>query len=61
MEGVEKIMCEPFICANLLPNASGDLPALLITLGFAIFVGCALSVVCALFEKEDELFKRGGT
>lgn len=51
-------MCELSICVNLLSNCSGALPALLITLGFATLVGCAMSVVYLLFEEEDELFKR---
>lgn len=51
-------MFERSICANLLSNASGDLSALLITLGCATLVGCAMSVVCLLFEEDDEFFKR---
>jgi hypothetical protein len=59
LRGIEEIMFERSIFANLLSSASGDLPALLITLGFATLVGCAMSVVCLLFEDEDELFKIG--
>ena len=53
-------MWEQSIYASSLSNASGYLPALLITLGLATFVGCAISVACSLCdEEEDELFKQG--
>jgi hypothetical protein len=41
-----------------LSEISSYLPAVLITLGVAILVGCAVGCVCSPCEEKDELFHR---
>jgi hypothetical protein len=41
-----------------LSAISSYLPALLITLGVAILVGCAVGCVCTPCEEKDDLFHR---
>ncbi|MFZ0631521.1 MAG: hypothetical protein WA399_04505 [Acidobacteriaceae bacterium] len=41
-----------------LSNLSGYLPAILITLGVAALVGCAVGCHCATCKEKDDLFHR---
>lgn len=41
-----------------LSEISSYLPAVLITLGVAVLVGCAVGCVCSPCEEKDELFHR---
>ena len=41
-----------------LSAVSSYLPAVLITLGVAALVGCAIGCVCSPCEEKDELFRR---
>ena len=39
-----------------LTRISGYLPAILITLGVAVLIGCAVGCVCEPCEEKDDLF-----
>ena len=41
-----------------LSSISSYLPAVLITLGVAILIGCAVGCVCSPCEEKDDLFHR---
>jgi hypothetical protein len=41
-----------------LSTISSYLPAVLITLGVATLVGCAVGCVCSPCEEKDEVFRR---
>lgn len=39
-----------------LSSLSGYLPAILITLGVAVLIGCAVGCICEPCEEKDDLF-----
>jgi hypothetical protein len=39
-----------------LTNLSSYLPAILVTLGVAVLIGCAVGCVCEPCEEKDDLF-----
>jgi hypothetical protein len=39
-----------------LSNLSNYLPAILVTLGVAVLIGCAVGCVCEPCEEKDDLF-----
>jgi hypothetical protein len=43
---------------NLIFRLSDYLPAILVTLGVATLIGCAVGCVCNPCEEKDELFHR---
>ncbi len=43
---------------NHLSHLSDYLPAILITVGVALLIGCAVGCVCTPCEEKDDLFHR---
>jgi len=41
-----------------LSHLSDYLPAILVTIGVGVLIGCAVSCVCAPCEEKDDLFHR---
>lgn len=39
-----------------LSNLSGYLPAILVTLGIAVLIGCAVGCICEPCKEKDDLF-----
>jgi hypothetical protein len=43
-----------------LSQLSDYLPAVLVTIGVAVLMGCAVSCMCCPYEEKDDLFHKGG-
>jgi hypothetical protein len=46
------------IIAHLLAQLESYLPAILVTIGAALLVGCGVSALCAPCREKDDIFHR---